>query len=156
MNKKLEVYMTRNNWLIKMDFTPKSLVTISLYYQYSRIGYRMASFLDMPHIMSKVEGFSMNYTKSILGMKNYDCSDKLRLTLNRPSETKNLWVLHRKNLAKYKEHFGEVTWIYNKQNWKYEKWFKEGKFFEKDIDLDKLEYWILKETITKAIKIEIA
>ena len=156
VNKKLETYMTRNQWLIKKYFTPKSLVTISLYYQYSRIGYGMACFLDMPDVINKVERFSMKYTKSILGLKNYVSSDKVRLTLNRPEEGKNLWVLLRKNLTKYREHFGEDSWIYNKQNWKYLKWFKEGNFFEQHIDLNNLEYGQLKKIVAKASKIEIA
>ena len=36
---KLDEYLVRNKWLIKKYFTPKTLIQISQYFQFSRIGY---------------------------------------------------------------------------------------------------------------------
>ena len=155
-DKRLDKYISRNRWLIKKYFTPKSLVTISLYYQYSRIGYGMNCFLDMPDVNKEIEKYSMKYTKSILGLSNHVSSDKVRLTLNRPEESKSLWVLLRKNINKYIEHYGEKPILYNKINWKNEKWLKDGKFFENHIDLNNMEHFLVKKTIAEASKIEMA
>ena len=124
-NKRLETYMKRNKWISKKYFTPKGLMTLASYYQHSRIGYGMSCFLDKEDMVDIVERSIMKYTKSILGFKNQICSDRLRVILNRPLDRHILWALLRKNLTKYKNHYGEEAWIYNKVNYKYEDWLKK-------------------------------
>lgn len=160
-NNKLDVYLKRNSWLMKQHFTPKSLVTLSMYYQYSRIGYGMSCYLDRQDIIEKVEGYSMKYTKSILGLSNQTNSDRLRLILNRSKERHLLWVLLRKNLKKYRNHFQEEAWIYNKVDLKNKLWLlsrnvvklKKG---EGIIELEKFinskEHWELKAIVAQASK----
>lgn len=159
MNKKLDVYVKRNSWLIKQHFTPKSLVTISQYYQYSRIGYGMSCFLDVQKIIDTVESHSMKYTKSILGLSNQVNSNRLRLILNRSLERHMLWVLLRKNIKKYKIHFEEDPWIYNAVDMKYLKWLadttkKTVAVVEEEIS-DK-EHWELKRIVSNLSKRDLA
>jgi hypothetical protein len=116
----------------------------------------MNCFLEMPEVNKEIEKYSMKYTKSILGLSNHVSSDKVRLTLNRPEESKSLWVLLRKNINKYIEHYAEKPILYNKINWKNEKWLKDGKFFENHIDLNNMEHFLVKKTIAEASKIEMA
>lgn len=125
INKKLEVYLTRNNWINKANLTPKSLIALSTYYQRSRVIYGMSCFLDMKSVIESVERGNLKYTKSILGLSNQVNSDRLRVILNRPLDRHCLWALMRKNMRKYKNHFGEEPWIYNKISFEYEKWLKE-------------------------------
>jgi hypothetical protein len=154
--KKLATYFSRNAWLVRKYFTPKSLVTIALYFQYSRIGYGMNCFLDMPEVIKKTETLALRHTKSILKIGNTISNDKIRITLNRPEESKLLWALMRKNLEKYREHFGEDAMIYNKVNWNYEKWLRTGNLLDFKLDLDNTEYHIIKKSIAQASKNEIA
>ena len=53
--KKLEVYLTRSNWIYKFNLTPKSLINLSMYYQRSRVIYGMSCFLDMKGIIESVK-----------------------------------------------------------------------------------------------------
>ena len=120
--KKLEVYLMRSNWINKSTLTPKSLINLSMYYQRSRVIYGMSCFLDLKGVIEAVERGNLQYTKSILGLSNQVNSDRLRIVLNRPLDRHSLWALMRKNMRKYKSHFGDEPWIYNKIDCEYEKW----------------------------------
>jgi len=113
-NKKLDVYLMRNNWINRFTLTHKSLINLSMYYQRSRVIYGMSCFLDMKRIIYSVETGNLKYTKSILGLNNQVNSERLRIIMNRPLDRQSLWVLMRKNMRKYKNYFGEEPWIYNK------------------------------------------
>jgi hypothetical protein len=93
-----------------------------MYFQRSRVIYGMACFLDMKNIIESVERANLKYTKSILGLVNQVNSDRLRVILNRPIDRNYLWVLMRKNIRKYKNHFGEDPWIFNKIDFEYTNW----------------------------------
>jgi hypothetical protein len=112
----------------------------------------MSCYLDKTDIIDCVERGNMRYIKSILGLKNQVSSERLRLILNKPLEKHTLWVLLRKTLKKYKQHFGEDAWIFNKANYKYEKWIQgmsEGKDDKlvKAITLEKKNYTLFKRFI---------
>jgi len=55
VKKKLDIYLSRNNWINKFTMTPKSLINLSTYYQRSRMVYGMSCFLDMRKIIDSVE-----------------------------------------------------------------------------------------------------
>ena len=151
INAKLDTYMKRNAWINKKYFTPKGLMTLSSYYQHSRLGYGMSCFLDMEDMMDFVERSIMKYTKSIQGFKNQVCSNRLRVILNRPLDRHILWELLRKNLIKYKNHYGEKAWIYNKINVKYEKWLKsmgDRDRFMTIMTMEKVNYRMFKMNIS--------
>jgi hypothetical protein len=84
MNKKLEVYLSRSNWINKKCFSPKSLITLAGYYQHSRLIYGMSCFLDRKDIVESVEKSNIKYSKSILGLSNQVNSNRLRLILGKP------------------------------------------------------------------------
>jgi len=79
--------------------------------------YGMFCFLEMSKVIDSVEIGNLRYTKSILGLSNQVDSDRLRIILNRPLDRHSLWVLMRKNMKKYKDHFREEPWMYNKINY---------------------------------------
>ena len=137
--KKLAVYLMRNNWINKFTLTPKSLINLSMYYQRSRVIYGMSCFLDMKNIIESVERGNLQYTKSILGLSNQVNSNRLRVILNRPLDRHMLWVLMRKSMRKYKNHFGEEPWIYNKISYEYEKWLGKLAGNEKTEEIYKME-----------------
>jgi hypothetical protein len=147
INSKLEVYNKRNSWLIKKYFTPKSLVCISQYYQFSRLGYGMSCYLDNKDIIDRVEKHSIRYTKSIFGLSYQVNSDRLRLILARPREKHMLWVLLRKTLRKYKKHFGDDPFIYNRVNADYLSWYRTGIGILKQVDPDLLTYENFKQIV---------
>jgi len=105
VKKKLDIYLSRNNWINKSTLAPKNLINLSTYYQRSRMVYGMSCFLYMCKIIDTVERGNLRYTKSILGPSNQVNSDRLRRILNRPLDRHSLWVLMRKNMKKYKDHF---------------------------------------------------
>jgi hypothetical protein len=165
LNKRLDVYMGRNKWIIKKYFTPKSLVTLSMYYQYSRIGYGMSCFLDDHDIIDSVERYSIKYTKAILGLNNQVNSDRLRLILNRPKERYTLWVLLRKTLRKYSKHFKSEAWIFNRINFGYEEWLRKSGHAGNETKtnalvygkyLEKLDYKSFKSLVVKVSKNQLA
>ena len=84
--------------------------------------YGMSCFPDMKGIIDKVERGNMQYNKSLLGLINQVCSDRLRIILNRPLDRHSLWVLMRKNMRKYKNYFGDEPWIFNRIDTEYHKW----------------------------------
>lgn len=51
IDKKLEVYLCKNNWCQKKYFTTKSLFTIAGCYQHSRMGNGMSCFMDKAEII---------------------------------------------------------------------------------------------------------
>ena len=137
--KKLEVYLMRSNWINRSTLTPKSLINLSMYYQRSRVIYGMSCFLDVKGIIDAVERGNLQYTKSILGLSNQVSSDRLRIILNRPLDRHSLWVLMRKNMRKYKNHFGDEPWIFNKIDSEYEKWLYKVAGNEKAAEIIKNE-----------------
>ena len=137
--KKLEVYLMRSNWINKFTLTPKSLLNLSMYYQRSRVIYGMSCFLDMKGIIDRVERGNLQYTKSILGLSNQVNSNRLRVILNRPLDRHSLWVLMRKNIMKYKKHFGDEPWIFNKIDSEYVKWLSKVAGSEKAEGIIKIE-----------------
>ena len=110
----------RSKWINKLTLTPKSLINLSMYYQRSRVIYGMSCFLDMKGIIESVERGNLKYIKSILGFNNQVNSDRLRTIQNSPLDRHCLWVIMRKSMRKYKNHFGQEPWIYNKVNLGYE------------------------------------
>jgi len=101
--------------------------------------YGMSCFLDLSKIIDSVERGNLRYTKSILGLSNQVNSDRLRIICKRPLDRHSLWVLVRKNMNKYKDHFGEEPWIYNKINYDYERWLNKVAGKEKSQELFELE-----------------
>jgi hypothetical protein len=81
INSKLSVYMKRNSWLIKSQFTANSLVVLSEYYQRSRLVYGMSCYMDQGEILDKVEKHAIQYVKSVLGLNNSCNSDRVRVAL---------------------------------------------------------------------------
>lgn len=159
--KKLDVFLMRNNWINRFTLTPKSLINLSMYYQRSRVIYGMSCFLDMKNIIDSVERGNLKYTKSILGLSNQVNSDRLRIILNRPLDRHCLWVLMRKNMRKYMNHFNDEPWIYNKINLEYEKWLSNlaGKEnLAKMIEIEKIDYgkfkWSVGDYSIKSLAIE--
>jgi hypothetical protein len=154
LNKKLEVYLMRNNWINKNTFSPKSLIALASYYQHSRMIYGMSCFMDKSDIIDLVERGNMKYSKSILGLKNQVNSDRLRVILNRPLERHMLWALMRKTIRKYKDHFGETPWIYNKVDNKYENWLRDLSTKEKAgglyraLAIEKTNYGMFKRLVS--------
>jgi hypothetical protein len=146
---KLNEYIKRNTWLFKKYFTPKSLATISLYFQQSRIVYGMSSYLDMKKIIDKVESWTIFFAKSVLGLHNQVNSNRVRLALCRPKVCHNLWALLRRNIRKYKDHFKEDIWIYNIIDYNYEQWFKKGGSLLYKCDIPKLEYRDFKRLVAE-------
>ena len=151
----------RNNWINRFTLTPKSLINLSMYYQRSRVIYGMSCFLDMKNIIDSVERGNLKYTKSILGLSNQVNSNRLRIILNRPLDRHSLWVLMRKNMRKYMNHFNDEPWIYNKINLEYEKWFSNlaGKEnLTKMIEIEKIDYgkfkWSVGDYSIKSLAIE--
>src|SRR5690606_24931145 len=97
-------------------------------------------------------------TKSILGLSNQVNSNRLRVILNKPLDRHNLWVLMRKNLQKYRNHFKEDAWIYNKINCKYECWLKSltGNRLPRALLLEKQGYGKFKKFIGDASVLALA
>ena len=93
----------------------------------------------MKGIIESVERGNLSYTKSILGLNNQVNSDRLRIILNRPLDRHCLWALMRKSMRKYKNHFGEEAWIYNKVNLGYEKWLGNITGKEKAAEIFEME-----------------
>jgi len=93
----------------------------------------------MSKIIDSFERGNLRYTKSILGLSNQVKSDRLRIILNRPLDRHSLWVLMRKSMKKYKDHFREELWMYNKINYDYERWLNKVACKEKSQDLFELE-----------------
>ena len=149
LNKKLEVYLARSTWINRKFFTPKSLMSLAGYYQHSRLVYGMSCFLDDKKLIEYVESGCMKYVKAILGLKNQVNSNRLRVILNAPLNRHNLWALMRKTRRKYKEHFGEEPWIYNKADHQYETWvrsFGQDKLLDA-LTLEKCNYGTFKKFI---------
>ena len=144
VNSKLSIYLKRNNWLIKKHFSPRSLTLISDYYQKSRLVYGMSSFLDDPYTITQVERHSVQYTKSVLGLKNCVNSRRIRLALGRPKVEHLLWLLLRKNLDKYERHFGTRPALYLKVDQLYTQWLRKGKRLLCQSDISRMPYSVLK------------
>jgi hypothetical protein len=84
-----------------------------------------------------------------LGLGNNTSSDRIRLALYKPRIEHSLWALLKKNLKKYKSHFGEPPSLYVKIDAKYTAWFNKSSHL---IDPNKTTHKILKELIeTKSI-----
>jgi len=122
INNKLKGYLSRNDWIVKKFFTPKSLITLSRYYQESRIIYGLNPFLDMGDVIDIAQKASLKYLRSILGLKHNVSSRRCRLVFGLPKLEHNLLVRLVKNVKKYKEHFGEIPSIYNRTLEEYRKW----------------------------------
>jgi hypothetical protein len=106
----------------------------------------MSCFLDRKDIVETVEKSNIKYSKSILGLSNQVNSNRLRLILGKPLERHMLWVLMRKTRKKYRDHFGEEAWIYNKVDNEYENWIQkmtlagEDSRLKKAIVMEKIDY----------------
>ena len=70
INRKLADYLKRNQWLLKKNFSDKSLLQIANYYQISRLTYGMCIFIDEDKIMTSLEKHRMKYIKSIINIKH--------------------------------------------------------------------------------------
>ena len=127
INKKIAIYLQRNYWLMKKYFTPKSLVTISTYYQRSRLIYGMNVFSDLEVIMEKIQRMTMSHIKGIMGMTSRASSRRLMLALGLASTRDTLAPMLLKNISKYIGHFGEKTTLYSKALEKHEAVIKESK-----------------------------
>jgi hypothetical protein len=79
VNNKLQDYLTRNNWIIKKYFTPRSLITLGRYYQESRIIYGLNAFLDMGNVIDIAQRASLKYLRSIVGLNHNVSSNRCRL-----------------------------------------------------------------------------
>ena len=98
----------RNNWINRFTPTPKGLINLSMFYQRSSIIYGMSCcFLDMKNIIDSEERGNLKCTKSIFRLNNQFNSNRIRIILNRPLDRHYLWVLMRKKMRKYKNHFND-------------------------------------------------
>ena len=109
---RLEIYMKRNNWLLKEYFSPKSLIQLCDYFQCSRLAYGMCVFLDDANIMEKLESIWMMFLRSILGFYDNVSSNRLRMAINIPKMEYELFVRLKRVIDKYKKHYGEEPVIY--------------------------------------------
>ena len=111
-NKKLALYLKRNQWLMRSYFTPRSLLLLANYYQMSRLSYGMCVFLDNDKIMDNLEKARMKYCRSIIGLKENIKSNLLRLTLCLPKVEYLLFNRLLNVIEKYTEHFKEVPYVF--------------------------------------------
>lgn len=104
IKKKLDIKLTRNNWINKHTITRKSLINLWAYYHRSKVVYDMSCFLDMKNTFESVERRNLKYTPSTLGLRDQVNSNRVSIILNRPLDRHIMWVLMRKNMVKYKKH----------------------------------------------------
>ena len=78
---KLNTYITRNEWLIKEFFSPKSLIQLTQYFQISRLTYGMNVYLDHSKIIDLVQKATQKFIRSALGLKFNASSARTRLAL---------------------------------------------------------------------------
>ena len=109
---RLEVYIRRNNWLLRDYFSPKSLVQLCDYFQCSRLAYGMCTYLEDPKIMEKLEKTKMMFLRSIMGLKDNVSSNRLRMAINVPKMEFELFVRLKRVIDKYRKHFNEEPTIY--------------------------------------------
>ena len=108
----LEVYTRRNEWLVKEYFSPKSLMQLCEYFQFSRLGYGMCTFLEDAKVMEKLEVTRMMFLRSMLKFADNVSSNRFRMTINVPKMEYDLFVRLKKVLDKYKRHFGDEPIIH--------------------------------------------
>ena len=113
VDKKLIIYIKKNQLLIKQYFSPKTLIQIANYFQKSRLIYGMASYLDLPEIVNKVERTRMRCLKSVMGSKDSTSSNRFRLALGIPLIEYELFFRAMNISKKYEENFKEKAWIIN-------------------------------------------
>jgi hypothetical protein len=122
INKKLKGYLSRNDWIVKKFFTPKSLIVLNRYYQEPRIIYGLNPLLDMGNVIDIAQKASLKYLRSLLGVKNNVSSRRCRLVFGWPKLEHNLLVRLVKNVKIYMSHFSVFPNIYQKTLEEYRKW----------------------------------
>lgn len=100
----LDVYLKRNKWLLEEYFSPKSLIQLCEYFQCSRLAYEICVFLDDADVMKKLESIKMLFLRSILGFEHDVSSNRLRMAINLPKMTFELFIRLKRVIDKYKEH----------------------------------------------------
>lgn len=147
INKKLKGYLSRNDWIVKKFFTPKSLIVLNRYYQESRIIYGLNPFLDMGDVIDIAQKASLKYLRSLLGLKNNVSSRRCRLVFGLPKLEHNLLVRLVKNVKIYMSHFGVFPVIYQKTLEEYRKWACIEKSLI-SVPADSLKSTVLTKSIT--------
>ena len=105
--KKLQIYLKKNEYIIKEYFSIKTLVDLAGSFQTSRLVYGACSFLDSASTMEVVERLVIKYIKSIAGLKIQVSNNAIRVVLAMPKMEFKLYPRLMKVLIKYEQHFGE-------------------------------------------------
>jgi hypothetical protein len=153
INKKLKGYLSRNDWIVKKFFTPKSLIILNRYYQESRIIYGLNPFLDMGDVIDIAQKASLKYLRSLLGLKNNVSSRRCRLVFGLPKLEHNLLIRLVKNVKTYMSYFKGMPKIYLKTLEEYGKWAGSEKPLI-TIPLKDLKNTVLNKSITDTAGIE--
>ena len=144
VEKKLNGYLSRNRWLIKQYFTPKTMVYLAQCFQISRLSYGMSIFLDKGKIIDTVERLSMKYVKSIVGVDRNVSNVRMRLALGIPKLEHLLFLRLNKIVRKYEGHFNECPYEYRNILNIYYNWIGE-------IENEK-DYQLKRRVIEKSLK----
>ena len=122
IEKKLQVYLLKNKYIIKKYFSTKTLIDLAGSFQTSRIVYGACCFLDQEKTTEVVERLVIKYIKSIAGLKDNVQNNAVRATLGIPKMEYQLYPRLMKVFIKYEKHFGEVPEIYKKIIGAYNDW----------------------------------
>jgi hypothetical protein len=122
IEKKLQIYLLKNKYLIKKYFSLKTLVDLSRSFQTSRIVYGACNFLDQEKTVEVVERLVIKYIKSVAGIKDNVSNDALRLALGIPKVEFQLYPRLMTVMVKYIQHFGELPDFYKELIGAYNDW----------------------------------
>ena len=144
-SKKIEVYISRNRWLLKRYFSIKTLIQLCEYFQKSRMTYGAAVFLQLNTIVNYIDEVCYRFMRNIIGLGKGTPKSRFMLAIANGSFRNTMMIRLLKVIKKYRMHFNEHPTLYNDIINEFGKWYGE---MDDNITITTIK----KNTINKSLK----